>query len=264
MTRLAAVLLLVAALSGCTGNPLGTDGPGDGSGGPGVDVSAPEVGACRAIDVAVVEQETDDTEPVACTEPHTAQTFHVGTFAEDAAYDDERLGAQVTDQCRPRFARFTGATPSLAMRSVVTWAWWRPSEEAWEAGARWFRCDVVGGSAASERLVGLPRTAKGLLLGIPAPRWMLCADGATVAQAPRVPCTEPHTWRAVSAVAVGKPKDPWPGSRLVEVRSRDFCSDWVGAWSNYALDYEYAYTWFGKDDWSAGNRLSVCWAKTDE
>ena len=64
----------------------------------------------------------------------------------------------------------------------------------------------------------------------------------------------------MSAVSIGKKRDRWPGSRLVEIRSRDFCSDWVGAWTNYSLDYEYAYTWFGKDDWASGNRMSVCWA----
>ena len=118
--------------------------------------------------------------------------------------------------------------------------------------------------SSADELVPLPRTAKGLLLGIPGPKWMVCADGKTVADAPRVACTEEHTWRAVSAVSVGKERDPWPGSRLVEVRSRDFCRIWVGTWTNYSLDYEYAYTWFGKDDWASGNRLSVCWARTEE
>ena len=103
-----------------------------------------------------------------------------------------------------------------------------------------------------------------MLLGIPPARWMVCADGASVADAPRVACTEKHTWRAVSAVSIGKKRDRWPGTRVVEVRSRDFCSDWVGAWTNYSLDYEYAYTWFGEDEWAAGNRLSVCWARTTE
>ena len=267
MSRLLAlvVLLLATLLSGCDAKDVAKDVvPG---GDKPADMSAPEDDACRDLDAAAVSSPSDDTETVDCGEKHTAQTFYVGAFDEtatkDTAYDDASLGASVAKTCRPRFRRFTGATDSLALRTVVTWAWWRPSEDAWKAGARWFRCDVVARSTGDE-LADLPETARGLLLGIPAARWMVCADGPTVADAPRVACTEKHTWRAVSAVSIGKERDRWPGSRLVEVRSRDFCSDWVGAWTNYSLDYEYAYTWFGKDDWASGNRLSVCWARTKE
>ena len=258
------MLLLSALLSGCEAKDVKDVVPGAGEP---ADMSAPDTGLCRDLSAEAVDAETDDTEPVDCTEDHTAETFYVGSFDEDetadTAYDDASLGATVTKACGTRFRRYTGATDSLALRTVVTWAWWRPSEEAWDAGARWFRCDVVARSTA-DALAPLPRTTKGLLLGIPAARWMVCADGPALAKAPRVACTEKHTWRAVSAVSIGKERDPWPGSRLVEVRSRDFCSDWVGAWTNYSLDYEFAYTWFGKDDWASGNRLSVCWARTEE
>lgn len=262
MTRLAAaVLLLAGLLSACEAKDVvpGAKDPED--------VKAPETGLCRDLDAEAIDSSTDDTEAVDCGKAHTAETFLVGELDKDATkdteYDDPSVAKAVSEQCTPRFRRFTGATDSLALRTVVSWAWWRPSEDAWKAGSRWFRCDVVARSTSAE-LAPLPRTAKGMLLGIPPAKWMVCADGKTVADAPRVACTEKHTWRAVSAVSIGKKRDPWPGSRLVEVRSRDFCSDWVGAWTNYSLDYEYAYTWFGKDDWASGNRLSVCWARTEE
>ena len=56
----------------------------------------------------------------------------------------------------------------------------------------------------------------------------------------------------------------YPGDRLVEVRSRDFCSDSVGAWMNYPVDYEFGYTYFRRAEWAAGNRRSICWARTDQ
>ena len=263
MTRLLALAaLLVALLSACDAKDVVPGKSADPA-----DLSAPDTGLCHDVDAAAVDAPSDDSKPVDCSAKHTAQTFYVGELDKDAtkdtAYDDKGLGAQVAKVCAPRFRSFTGATDSLALRTVVTWAWWRPSEDAWKAGARWFRCDVVARSSA-DALAPLPRTTKGLLLGIPPAKWMVCADGAKVADAPRVACTQKHTWRAVSAVSIGKQRDRWPGSRLVEVRSRDFCSDWVGAWTNYSLDYEYAYTWFGKDDWTSGNRLSVCWAQTKE
>ena len=156
-----------------------------------------------------------------------------------------------------------GGTESLVMRSLLTWAWFRPTDEQWEAGARWFRCDVVGGGEQSETLVELPETAEGLLLGQPDDKWMVCADGETVAGSVKLACDQPHTWRAVTTIVLGQPKDPYPGQRLVEVKTRDFCSESVGAWLNYPLEYDYGYTWFHEPEWNAGNRRSICWAKTD-
>jgi hypothetical protein len=274
------MLLLSPALVACdNGSPLALgegaeegagegvgEGAGEGAVGGASVPAPPRDTGCRLLDVAAISSKSDDTETVDCTDDHNAETFHVGTFsdAEDLERDDPGLGAQVYQQCHRRFMRYVGATPSLALRSVIDWAWWRPDQEEWDEGARWFRCDVVGGDEQSTELVKLPRTAKGLLLGIPEAKWMLCADGPVVAEAPKVPCSEPHTWRAVSAVVLGKPKDKWPGARVVEVNTRDYCSDWVGAWLNYPLDYEFGYTWFGKAEWQAGNRQSVCWAKNDE
>jgi hypothetical protein len=67
----------------------------------------------------------------------------------------------------------------------------------------------------------------------------------------------------VTTVKLGEPKDSYPGDRLSEVRSRDFCSDSVGAWMNYPVEYDFGYTWFHKAEWEAGSRRSVCWARTD-
>ncbi len=56
----------------------------------------------------------------------------------------------------------------------------------------------------------------------------------------------------------------YPGDRVAETRTRDFCSKSVGAWLNYPVDYDYGYTWFHEAEWKAGNRRSICWAKTKE
>jgi hypothetical protein len=264
----AVAVLLALAVSGCSGAsdglvPNADDQPSEVSQSEVPD--APDPGACRVLEPSDIAKASDDTEPVPCAEPHNAETFVVGAFRGDLAdadYDDERLGRAVYERCSHDYRRFTGADESLALRSVLSWAWFRPSEDEWDAGARWYRCDVVGGTDRSAELVELPRTAKGVLLGIPGDRWMSCVDSAEVSAVPPVPCTEPHTWRAVTTVVVGKQKDPYPGDRLVEVQSRDFCSNSVGAWMNYPIDYEYAYTWFHKAEWEAGNRRSICWAGT--
>lgn len=253
------VLVTAATLSGCAEKRGDAPSP--------VSVSAPERGACRLLTPEDVAQESNETEPLDCAEEHTAETYAVGvlpaTFA-DAGHDDRGVNAFAFERCSKGFKDFLGADDSLAMRTVLSWAWFRPTEEAWEQGARWYRCDVVGGGEQSKDYVALPETAAGLLLGRPDDRWLVCADGDTVAGSVKVPCTEPHTWRAVTTIVLGKPEDSYPGDRVSEVRSRDYCSESVGAWLNYPATYEYGFTWFREAEWESGNRRAVCWAKTSQ
>lgn len=267
--RVLTCLCASLALTACTQGAASTSGEADGGGGGTTRAAAPppELGACRVLRPADIAQKSDDIAPVPCTEKHTAETYLVAAFRgklAKAAYDDPQLAADAYRACSKGFKKFTGADDSLALRSVLSWAWFRPTEQDWTAGARWYRCDVVGGTDRSESLVTLPRTAKGVLLGIPGDRWIACVASPTVTGAPYVPCTEPHTWRATTTIVVGQPQDPYPGDRLVEVRTRDYCSDSVGAWMNYPIDYTYAYTWFHRSEWDAGNRRSICWAGTTE
>jgi hypothetical protein len=229
-------------------------------------VEAPELGACRSLTPEDVARPSNATRTVDCTEQHTAETYAIGQLPssfEDAEYDDEGLGAWAYRTCSKKFMRFLGADESLVMRTVVSWAWFRPSEKAWDEGARWYRCDVVGGGDQSKDYVDLPKTAKGLLLGKVSDRWMVCAAGPNVSGSVKIPCSEKHDWRAVTTIKLGEPQDDYPGDRLVQVKSRDYCSESVGAWLNYPVNYDFGYTWFHEAEWKAGNRRSVCWARTD-
>ena len=253
--RLAALVVgAVLALAGC-----GSDTS------PPKAEAAPVLGACRALTPDDVAEPSNTSPTVECAEAHTAETYAVGELPDsldDVDYDDSDLGAWAYKTCSDKFMGFLGADESLVMRTVVSWAWFRPSEKAWDDGARWYRCDVIGGGEQSKDYVDLPTTAKGLLLGRPKDRWMVCADGATVSGSVKVPCTEPHSWRAVTTITLGEADDDYPGDRLSEVTTRDFCSKSVGAWLNYPVDYDFGYTWFHEPEWDAGNRRSVCWAKT--
>ena len=261
--RLPGALIALLLLAGCS-----AEGQGSNTDPEQVDsVAAPEIGACRVLTPKDVAAPSNATRTVDCAEPHTAQTFAVGQLPEelaDASYDDEALGEFAYHECSSRFEKFLGGDESLVMRTVLSWAWFRPSEKAWEEGARWYRCDVVGGGDRSADYVELPEDVSGLLQARRVDdRWLVCANGPTVAAAARVPCSEPHTWRAVSTIKLGEPEDDYPGDRLVEVRSRDFCDKSVGAVLGYPVRYDFAYTWFHEAEWEAGNRRSVCWAKTE-
>lgn len=227
----------------------------------------PELGSCRVLEPADAEQRANSGDVVDCAAgEHTAQTFAVGSFPDeltDASYTDERLGEFVFETCSDRFASFIGGDESASLRSLVSWVWFRPTEDAWEAGARWYRCDVVGGADTSSTYRPLPEDATGLLNDRP-DEWMACVRGPQVAGAERIPCSEPHDWRAATTIQLGDKKAKYPGDRVVEVRTRDFCRTSISAWLNYPTSYEFGYTWFREAEWSVGNRRSVCWAKTDQ
>lgn len=252
-----ALLALLAPLSALTGC---------GAASPPTPVSTrpPAAGSCRMLGVAALSRHSDATPTVPCTDPHTAQTFLVGTLPASTGkrYDDRRHARFVLRTCQPAFERYVGADESLAMRIRMSWAWFRPSTAAWARGARWFRCDVVGGPADATALRNLPTPLKGFFGRVRPDTWALCAQGARFAGSPKVPCSQPHHWRAIATVKLGQPDDPYPGDRPSEVMARDYCSDQVGAWSNYSLDYGYAYTWFHRAEWQAGNRRAICWAQT--
>jgi hypothetical protein len=255
--RVVVPLLLLAPLLGACFGPAG---------GASSDDEVPDVAACRMLTPDDIARPSNDTETVSCDRPHTAQTFAVASLPasyEDAGYDDPDVAAYVYRRCTAAFIDYTGADESLAMRTILSWAWFRPSKSAWEAGARWYRCDVVGGGDQLRTFVELPEKTEGLLLGRPKDDWLVCARGATVGRSVKVPCSEKHDWRAVTTIVLGEPGDEYPGDRVVQSRTRDFCSKSVGAWLDYPVDYDFGYSWFHRAEWDAGNRRSVCWARTD-
>ncbi|MET3960366.1 hypothetical protein ABIE44_000300 [Marmoricola sp. OAE513] len=224
----------------------------------------PRVGACRDLSARDLTRASNDGKPVACAKEHTAQTFLVGELPRSTgtAYDDKGHAGYVYAACTKAFGSYLGADESMVMRSRLSWAWFRPSERGWDKGARWFRCDVVGGPQDATSLRPLPEEAEGMF-GTDLPdAWFTCADGESVSTGTKVACTEPHTWRAVTTVKIGQPDDAYPGDRLAEVRSRDYCKDSVRGWLGYPPDFEFGYSWFREDHWDGGNRRAVCWART--
>jgi len=260
--RTACAALLVLVLAGCT-QAGGQDGTSSKA-----ERTPPRLGACRALVPDDITQASNQTAPVGCSQRHTAETFAVGTFPEKLADadnpDDRALGAYVYDRCQQRFQEFLGGDESLVLRSTMTWAWFRPTKDAWADGARWYRCDVVGGPIDASSYRSLPRTLRGFMSSRPDEDWTLCARGTKVAGSEKVPCSTKHDWRAVTTIKLGQPDDAYPGDRIAQIRSQQYCSDSVGAWLNYpATNYDYGVTVFHEAEWKAGNRRSICWARTD-
>jgi hypothetical protein len=260
----AGAFALALVLTGCSSEPQGENVDPDQ-----VDATEiPELGACRMLTPADVEQPANATRTVDCNDKHTAETFAVGELPDqfdEVDYDHGEVGEFAYRTCTQKFEKFLGAADeSLVLRTIVSWAWFRPSEKAWADGARWYRCDAIGGNATSAEYRPLPPTAKGLLLGRPDDRWLVCAVGETVAAGEKVPCAQDHDWRAATTIKLGEPEDDYPGDEVVASRTKAFCANSIKAWLNYPARFEYAYTHFHEAEWQAGNRRSVCWAKTSE
>ncbi|WP_141013578.1 septum formation family protein [Nocardioides sambongensis] len=261
------VAALTVALTGCSQQPQGSDVDPDQ-----VDaVSAPENGVCRNLDPADVEMPANATEVVDCGQPHTAETFAVDELPaefDDSEYTSKDLSSFAYRACTDAFMEHMKADESTVLRTILTWAWFRPSEKAWDEGARWYRCDVVGGriehQGESDEYRPLPETTAGLLAGRPEDRWMTCAAGPSVAEGTKVACNQRHDWRAVTTIKLGEPDDPYPGDEVAESRTRSYCQKSVEAWLNYPSVFDFGYTYFHEAEWDAGNRRSVCWAQTDE
>lgn len=242
---------LIASLTACGSDPSNT-------------TKAPLNDLCRNLTLTDLSARTNSTKPVACTTPHNAQTFLVERFPATVGtkYDAATVGTFAYQTCSPAFESYLGASDSLVLRIQLSWAWFGPTPDAWKRGARWFRCDVVGAPPDLSSLADIPQNLRNLLINIPSDQWLTCATGTLFSQRTEVSCAQPHTWRAVTAVKLGQPADPYPGDHMSQIRANNYCSDAIAAYFNYADTYEFGYTVFHEAEWKAGNRRAVCWAKT--
>lgn len=253
---------MLLAVAACGGSGAPVKGMGNAQ-----STTMPSVGACRDLTPAEVARPDNGSATVSCSSPHDAETIAVGPLPAqfaDADYTDPALGTWAYTTCWTDLVEHLGTDESTAMRSVLSWVWFRPSEGAWRNGARWYRCDLIGGSPSATSFVDLPTKTKSLLQGTPPDQWMACAHGATVATATKVACTESHNWRAVTTIKLGEPGDAYPSDAQVKAKTKSYCADSVDAWLGYPSDFDYGYTWFDKPEWQAGNRRSVCWAMTEK
>ena len=168
MTAVAVALTVMAGLlSSCGEQPQGVNvDPAQ------VDSTAlPLVNVCRKVTPEDLVNSSNASKIVDCEDPHNAETYYVTTFPkkfDETAYDSTSLGTFATQICAPAYTNFLSTDESTSMRTVIGWVWFRPSQQAWDDGARWLRCDVVGGSDVSPSLIELPVTTKGLLADGPA------------------------------------------------------------------------------------------------
>ncbi|MBS42097.1 MAG: hypothetical protein CMH83_02735 [Nocardioides sp.] len=227
-------------------------------------VPRPEADACYDLTYdEVVAPVADDQETVRCNRAHTSQTFRVGRIdnlveGHLLAVDSDRVQDAVAETCTDRLRDAVGATTEQLRLSVLRAVWFTPTLEESDAGADWYRCDVV----ATEGADGLA-SVKGSLRDVLADqagrdRLGMCGTAAPDADGfSRVPCRDDHSWRAVSVVEL-EPGD-YPGQGAVADAAEEPCRSLAESRADDPLDYEWGFEGPDKQQWRAGQTFVRCW-----
>ncbi|MCF6379596.1 septum formation family protein [Nocardioides KLBMP 9356] len=270
MRRLAALAALVVALGACTSTPTepaadqtpsATSTPSPTESTPPPDPGpTPRVGECHLLSFGQAVSVVGRTEPVRCRRKHTAETYFVGRLklATKAGHvrrvDSRAAQEQARSTCAARLPRHLGRTPQELRLTMARSVWFTPSPKHAEAGADWFRCDLVV-VAGPRRLLVLPRVTKGLG---GAPALAMCATAAPGTRAfKRVGCGATHAWKAVSTVDI--PGRKLPSKQAVADRMDGPCGDAARANASDPLDFTWSQESPTPEQWDAGQRYGICW-----
>lgn len=227
-------------------------------------VSLPEDRACYRMSYDEAVAPTTQAAAVPCAAAHTSMTFAVGRLdtvvgGHLLAVDSEHAQRQVATTCPRRLAGFLGGDLTDRRLSMLRPVWFAPTVEESDAGADWFRCDVVA-LAGSERLAPLTGRLAGVLdRPDAADRWRMCGTaGPDSPDFRRVLCSEPHAWRAISVVDLGGAS--YPGEAAARDAGQGPCEDAGRAAADDPLAFEWGYEWPTAEQWEAGMTFGRCWA----
>jgi hypothetical protein len=274
----AAVLVGVLGLVGCSEAPTGGDGTlgVDWAVLPTPSVPTPADGTCAA---ATGDHSVGWTLPflpgteVDCTEPHLTETFHVGVFPSDVDTDPHTVPAvggarfrHAYTACLEQAAAFLGGDPHATRLAVLPVM---PSERQWAGKARWFRCELMEIAGLDRTIVPRTGSLRGALAS-PGPLTTSCADvtlnedQTAVLAATFTPCDAEHDVELTGAVTLpdGDYPDPQRLGELITEGCRDLGAAYVGIDAAELLRagssaFEFAAP-ITAEMWSAGERSAWC------
>lgn len=271
MRLLAGVLLLVLGLTACTGGDEPSSSPtrsasASSSAPPprATPVPVPHVKTCHALSYDEAVAPTVTAEPVSCEKAHTAVTYAVGQLdtvvdGHLLAVDSDRAQAQVASACPAKFAPFVGGSLADRRLSMLRPVWFTPTVEESDAGASWYRCDVVA-LARDGVLAPLSGPMAGVLSSAEGrDRFGMCGTASPgTPKFSRVICSADHSWRAIAVVPFAD--GPYPGVERVRGAGQGPCRDAGAAAAPDSLDYEWGYEWPTAEQWESGQHFGRCWA----
>ena len=177
--------------------------------------TAPTVGDCLVIQKGTLFEFYGETTVVPCAEAHQSEVVEVIPYPEDEGAPSsiadrawELFGGQCTYQSREDYL----GTGSWRLPVRVYGAFRLPTDDQWEAGARWVLCTTYRPDAKFE-----PMSYKGdlptLLAGSPGLEFLSCLNGTpkTGQWNDDVPCTKKAKWIVIMGVGFkGKPSNTYP------------------------------------------------------
>lgn len=230
-------------------------------------VRRPSVDACYRLSFDAVLAPTSSVPATACRRAHTSQTYAVGRVDNVVdghllTIDSDRVQQRVARECPARLGRHVGGSADDIRLSMLRAIWFTPSLAESDAGADWFRCDVVG-------LAGLDQLARltGSLAGVldtadGRDRWAMCGSAAPDAPSfEHVLCVEPHAWRAISVIEL--PPGRYPGPRRIRSSAAEPCRDAAADVADDPLDYQWGLEGPDRTQWDAGQTFARCWSPDD-
>ena len=231
--------------------------------------AVPVPGSCFRISYDEAVAPTNEDTALPCTEGHTSQTFAVGSLDLEVnghllAIDSDFVQTQVAKRCPRRLAPYLGANPKQLRLTMLRPVWFTPTLAESDAGAGWYRCDVIavtGDSKLAKLDSDLSRALKDP--DVRAAYGMCGTAQPGTEEFSHVLCREDHSWRAISVVDLGRSsKDGvYPGVKAVRRAGEDgTCADAAREVAVDALDYQWGYEWPTADQWTAGQTYGRCWA----
>ena len=275
-SALVALVVGLAVLAGCTGDddagapaaptttasasPSATPTPPPRA----TPVPRPDDAACYALTYDEAVAPTATGEPVPCARRHFAETYAVGRLdnlvdGHLLAVDSARVQDSVAETCPAQLGAAVGGTVDDLRLSMLRAVWFTPTVEESDAGADWFRCDVVA-LAGTETLAPVRGSLRGAL-DTPEGRTTYGMCGTAGPDDPdfvRVPCQAAHTWRAFSVIDL--PGADYPGRAAITAAGEQPCNDAAGDLADDPLDYEWGFEGPDKAQWDAGQTFVRCWA----
>lgn len=266
LTRGAAVLVALVLLAGCTRDETPEGGPDATTPSPlpvATEAPRPDEGACYLLSFDEALAYTSDVESRTCRRPHTSVTYAVGALdnvvhGHLVAVDSRRVKRQVAETCPDMLAEHVGGSLTQRRLSMLRAVWFTPTVEESDAGAAWFRCDVI--AVAGERRLAHLDGDMADALDSPEGRteWGMCGTAAPAAKNfERVLCSEEHSWRAVEVVTF--PDGDYPGEAAAEQRGQAQCEDAGNRAADDPLDFQWGYEWPNKAQWRSGTTYGLCW-----
>ena len=265
--RVASVLLAVLlSLAGCGGGtPTPTPSPSAPAPSPTHATAAPTpaAAACYALTFDQALAPTAQGRAVPCAKRHTTETYAVGRLdtvidGHLVAVDSAHVRDQVARACPARLARFLGGTADDLRLSMLRPVWFTPTVEQSDAGAQWYRCDVIA-IAGPTTLLPVTGHLKGALADQRADDFAMCSTAEPgTAGFTRVPCQRQHSWKALRTVPL--PAGKYPGEAAAKAAGQTICRDAGRTAASDALDYQWGYEWPTAQEWRGGQTYGICWA----